>query len=1440
MASSFSFKLDPSSLPQLTSKGDNYPEWRAAWTIAFKYAELWNIVSNATARPVAGPSATAEETARVAQLSKDDNKALVMIMSAVHTDLVMLVTTASSSNQAWMTLQDRFDRDTAHSTIQQFRQLTTMRYREDSNDLANHLDNFHQMWTNLERRCKTSEHELAKNLATVFASDSIKGSFFLSTLPESMDTIVDNLSTRGVNKFAEIEPKMLDIAFRHNQPTDERAYYTKTSGKPNRRDKQTSSTSGNTRDECTWCRKHNFTFVGHIYTDCTRLAEHKNRQRTRNDTNKPRDNPDRNPNRPKGKHKAHQAVATSDDDSNADSDDQEDVQAFVANCQLTETETETLFDRRSATLGREQTTVDLTEDDEYVHAFAVNIDPHSLPYSPSTWIFDSGASRHMSGHQSDFVDLRPRTGTISIAGGAKLPVEGIGSIRLMLKLPDGGTQPAIFTDVLYSRHLLGTRLFSWSHVRHNFQLNGQGNDIHIRSRGGKCVMWAKFHGGGFTIQTDNVPYGDEQANFASYKDFHQAVGHIRMTRNTAQRLYADGQLVPAEPPDWHCHDCEMAKSTRRKPVSVVHTDERAKEPFDVIHTDLSGQFSTPSLAKSRYFIPFLDEKTRYVWVRFAKTKTDIPVIINDFIHFVQTHHNVVIKFFHTDGGGEFTGQATQTVLRLTGTRHRVSPPYHHESNGRIERYMRTIVTDARTIIVDDSLFLWPEAISHAAYVKNIKPHRGLTNGITPHEALTGNKPSVGYLKPYFSDCYLHIPKEARQPGTKLQDRAERAKLVGYDSPSVMRLYVPARHVVTTATVSHVRFVTAANKVHWDLEESRTHTQAVSDRPAASLSQTTSSHTTPVVKRQTTSESVPRLTTPTSSPSRIPISRRRERTAATPEDTATVPGRTRSGRPYLAHRADTHDCSVADADDDEPLIAFAMLAVDDDIPLTLRQALKSPESTHWKNAVDAELSALVSKDVWTETPLPRGKPVVTPRWVFAKKHDAQGRLVRYKARLVARGFTQIHGWNYDETYSPVARYDSLRLIIRLAAMNKWWVHQMDVETAYLYSNLRHEVYLTCPDGYTPRSSTPVVLRLQKALYGLKQSGREWFGTLKSTMDGMNMIPIPSDPCVFRRDNLIVGVYIDDIVLTGTTDAVNSFKSVLATQYKCKDLGICRYLFGLEINQTERSVEIGQSGYATRILKRFGMDECNGRDTPLDAGLSLPRSTDDDERTNVTEYQQISGSLNFLVTGSRPDLAFPVSMMSSYNADPNTQHLSSMKQILRYLSRTTNRGLEYKRTNNAATTLEVFADASYNSDPDTAKSVGAYVVRLNDATVAWSSRKQTTVAKSTCEAEYMACSEATSQLLWTRQLLMDLGVNIDVRQTVLWCDNNPAVELTHNDRVTFKSRHIAPHYHFVRQHHGSSFVVRHISSHDNTADICTKALARPLFQKHVKALGMTDVN
>lgn len=263
----FNFRLDPSSLPKLGSRGENYPEWRSAWTIAFRYAGIWPILSGKKPRPISNLDAD--------EWDEGDNKALVMLLSSVHNDLTMSVASCDTSPEAWKHLANRFDRDTGNASILLFRSLTNLRYR-DGDDLRIHLDEFHQRWTRMSKRCATSTQPVAVAMRAMFDSDQVKGSFFLATLPETMDNVIDNLSTRNVTAFQDIEPKILDISEKHSlDVVDSSAAY---AARQTASRKPASTKPPNGVLECTWCRKHDLPFVGHLYPTCYALKKHKESQ----------------------------------------------------------------------------------------------------------------------------------------------------------------------------------------------------------------------------------------------------------------------------------------------------------------------------------------------------------------------------------------------------------------------------------------------------------------------------------------------------------------------------------------------------------------------------------------------------------------------------------------------------------------------------------------------------------------------------------------------------------------------------------------------------------------------------------------------------------------------------------------------------------------------------------------------------------------------------------------------------------------------------------------------------------------------------------------------------------------------------------------------------------------------------------------------------------
>ena len=468
-------------------------------------------------------------------------------------------------------------------------------------------------------------------------------------------------------------------------------------------------------------------------------------------------------------------------------------------------------------------------------------------------------------------------------------------------------------------------------------------------------------------------------------------------------------------------------------------------------------------------------------------------------------------------------------------------------------------------------------------------------------------------------------------------------------------------------------------------------------------------------------------------------------------------------------------------------------------------MDSDDNEMWGEAINEEMRALNKNDTWVIVPRPTNQNIVGSKWVFKIKHKADGSIERYKARLVAKGFSQQPGTDYDDTYAPVARYDSLRLLLALAAHNGWIPRQLDVKSAFLYGNLDRKIYMEMPDGYKEPGKCYL---LKKCIYGLKQSPLVWYETLSNVLIKEGFTPTNFDPCIFINFE----------------KKINWLQDILHSNFECTNLGKAHYILGIQIDIINGDISLNQHAYIIKILERFGMLDCKPIGTPLDNGIHLQKGKLEDKLEDSVNYQSIIGSLMNACVGTRPDLAHTVTLLSQYASCPNKSHLAACKHVLRYLKGTANWSLNFPCKNDSI--LHGFTDSSYGNFMDDRKSCSGYVFRLGEASISWSSKKQKTVALSTTEAEYMAMSDASRQMIWLSSALTELKQNY---KPVLHADSNGAIDLAKNQKVSQRSKYIDIRYHFIRSHINNTFELEYIPSGDNLADLLTKALTKQTHQR-----------
>ena len=384
---------------------------------------------------------------------------------------------------------------------------------------------------------------------------------------------------------------------------------------------------------------------------------------------------------------------------------------------------------------------------------------------------------------------------------------------------------------------------------------------------------------------------------------------------------------------------------------------------------------------------------------------------------------------------------------------------------------------------------------------------------------------------------------------------------------------------------------------------------------------------------------------------------------------------------------------------------------------------------WKDAVRSEMDSIMANGTWEITERPYGCKPLGCKWVFKKKLRPDGTIEKYKARLVAKGYDQQEEEDFFDTYSPVARLTTIRVLLSLAASHGLLVHQMDVKTAFLNGELKEEIYMQQPDGFVIDGQERKVCRLIKSLYGLKQAPKQWHDKFNTTLTSIGFVVNEADKCVYYRhgggEGVILCLYVDDILIFGTNlKVIEEVKSFLSQNFEMKDLGVADVILNIKLlRDNEGGITLLQSHYVEKVLSRFGYSDCTPSQTPYDPSVLIRKSKG--MAKDQLRYSQIIGSLMYLASATRPDIAFAVSKLSRFVSKPGDVHWHAVERVMRYLKGTMNYGLHYT---GYPSVLEGYSDANWISDADEMKATTGYMFTLGGGTVSWKSCKQ--IGRASC--------------------------------------------------------------------------------------------------------------
>ncbi|GAU34012.1 hypothetical protein TSUD_212730 [Trifolium subterraneum] len=885
------------------------------------------------------------------------------------------------------------------------------------------------------------------------------------------------------------------------------------------------------------------------------------------------------------------------------------------------------------------------------------------------WYLDSGCSNHMTGTREWMHDFNDKfTESVKLGDDSKMAVMGKGNVKM-----NNGGKLHIITDVYYIPGLSSNLLSVGQLQQKNLTIVFKHDVCQIVHNERGLILTTQISANRmYMIFVPMVlPTYMQVSKVNETQLWHNRYAHLSLKslKTLNQKKMVKG-LLEVEDIEDKCVDCLSGKKHRDSiPKNAVW---RASNKLELVHSDICGPINPTSNGGNRYFITFTNDFTRKTWIYFLHEKSEALDCFKKFKTLVEKQSNCALLCLRTDRGGEFTSNTFNEFCSTQGIKRQLTAVYTPQQNGVSERKNRTILNMVRSMISARNVpkRFWPEAVNWATYVMN----RSLTHvvqDLTPEEAWSGVKPSVHHFRVFGCVAHVHIPD------------VNRKKL---DGKSVMCILLGKSWNWNKQETSSGEGQTL------DIDESNGN---VIGQEEAEAHNDNTNHDGNEVNEDIQQDGY----------------------VSDSSDSDELTPRTRRPPSYLRDYVTNQE----QENETDEIQNLALLSFKED-PDSYEEAIKHEV---WKKAMESEIEAIKKNDTWELTDLPQGVKPIGVKWIYKTKYNENGKIDKHKARLVAKGYAQKHGIDYSEVFAPMARWDTIRTILSLAALNDWCVFQLDVKSAFLHGELSEDVYVNQPLGFQA-SNQKLVYKLKKALYGLKQSSRAWYSKIESYFIKEQFAKCPHEHTLFVKNGegdkiLIVSLYVDDLIYTGNDNRMmEEFKSSMKEKFAMTDLGKMKYFLGVEVSQSPQGIFIHQHKYASEILQRFGMEECNKVSSPIVSGCKLVKD-EKGQASDATYYKQVIGCLMYLLA-TRPDMAFSICLATRYMDRPTEMHMEAVKRILRYLKGTMNYGIWYKHIREGKVTLVGWTDSDYAGDYDDRKSTSGYVFTMGTGAISWSSKKQ----------------------------------------------------------------------------------------------------------------------
>lgn len=1095
--------------------------------------------------------------------------------------------------------------------------------------------------------------------------------------------------------------------------------------------------------------------------------------------------------------------------------------------------------------------------------------------APDDWVLDSGSYTHVTGRRSLFDTLRPAPPGKRVMGvGGGVAVAGVGTVKILIACKvDGRVRNKTFTirnvsyapglpfNIISCRALTLTEDGKKTGIR--FVMDGHDLEI-VRTETGQVIATADCRTTDLYVLSRPEPKATRKERPQPYaftaipsdvplETHHRRLGHLGEGR--LRRLLRRLHVSSAEDPLPPCESCSRAGMKRR---NFKDSGSRTTKPLQRVFIDLAGPVNAYDGRKKvndRFALTITDDYTRYRWVRVLRHKNDAARELRIWKTQAEKELGYELLAVRRDNGGEFDNRLLNEFFRETGIKVEATAPYNPEQNGVAERGMSVLFTAVRAILDESNLgqHCFAEILISVTNIVNYCPTSANPGDQPPYERLYGRSPPIEHLRVLGCECWKPRPRSDYANFKKLDPRADKCYLLGCVAKNQYRVWNTCSERVELVRDLHF---------NEDVFGPGGEVPETARQPAHSdeaMIQNTIAHRNK--RRRSSTIEGETLAAGSAGPAAIdggPVLIAKDGEVNEAERFCEEVTQAQVAHSLMA--ADHEDWSAIT----ECLAALSALEKNQDKleshvvdnaagdtyePKNYEDAVTCADASRWIPSMDEEVKEIIANKVWEVVDPPLGVSILTGKFAYKVKTNADGGVTRYKSRWCARGFEQELGVDVLETFASVVKPMSYKLLFVLACLLGWSIEQMDVKTAFLYGMIDTDVYMELPPNIKEQHPGKIC-KLNKALYGLKQSPRIWYRTLSHALGTMGFAAISEDYSIFvdwdRR--LIIATYVDDLLILGRDqEAIACVKKALSERFKMSDLGPVAHYLGVKVVREDTSrgtrIKLTQRTYAEKVLRTFGMADCTPVATPMDENLVLEPSQQMASSQDRKWYQRAVGSLMYLMLCTRPDIAYAVSQLGRFASNPSEKHRLALKRVLRYLKGTSDYGLVID-TQDRPDVLMGYTDANWGRDDDR-RSTGGYVFTFAGTAISWKSKRQTTVALSSCEAEYIAESEAAKEAIWLQRLLCRLRVDrsqssVPEPVTILG-DNRGALALAKNPMYHARTKHVDIRYHFVREKVEEQLVkMEWIAGGLNPADGLTKPLGRTKFESFRRMVGLRRID